>query len=374
MKHIAIFHPSSELYGADRIMVLAAKLLTDFIPVIYLPSEGVLKAYILQEIPNAIVVINPKMPVIARAMFSPKGLITVLQNSAKFNKTLVLENNKYQFDLFYVNTLACSLLLPLLKKFNVKIITHVHEILERPRIAAYITAKLAFTYSHTVISVSKAVKDNLHRITKNKKAKSIVVHNGIDAIQTVSKNIESKKISFYLFGRIKPEKGQWYLIEALSKIPKDMLNKATFTLVGGTLKGKEYLLNDLKEQIAKHNLENFITLKGFTNNITQEISNADVCLVPSLMKDPFPTTVLEAMSASKVVIASNTGGAKEAITDQEDGFIIPANDATYFSNSIVKLIKTPELIPILSQRAKITFDKKFTTQVFKEKWKKTILS
>ena len=45
------------------------------------------------------------------------------------------------------------------------------------------------------------------------------------------------------------------------------------------------------------------------------------------MKDPFPTTVLEAMSAGKAVIASDTGGAKEAIDDNETGFLITANES-----------------------------------------------
>jgi len=372
MKYIAIFHPSSELYGADRIMVLAAKLLTEYIPVIYLPSEGVLKDYILKEIPNAIVVINKNMPIISRAMFSCKGVVTTLKNLFKFNTTLIYEHKKYNFKLLYVNTLACSLVLPILKKFNTKTITHVHEILEHPRIAAYITAKIAFTYSNTVISVSKAVKDNLHRITYSKNCNSIVVHNGINAMRTIERTNTNDKISFYLFGRIKPEKGQWYLLEALSKISKKTLEKAHFTLVGGTLKGKEFLLEDLHKKIKEYHLEKFITLKGFTNNISAELSNADVCLVPSLMKDPFPTTVLEAMSAAKVVIASNTGGAKEAITHKQDGFIIPANKPIEFSKIITQLIVNPTLISDVSTKAQKTFNSKFTTLVFKENWKNAI--
>ena len=45
MKKIAIFHPSNELYGADRIMVLAAKALKNYKAIIYLP-----KAVTLEEI------------------------------------------------------------------------------------------------------------------------------------------------------------------------------------------------------------------------------------------------------------------------------------------------------------------------------------
>lgn len=55
------------------------------------------------------------------------------------------------------------------------------------------------------------------------------------------------------------------------------------------------------------------------------MSNADVCLVPSLMKDSFSTTVLEAMSASKAVMTINHVGVKEAVLDKETGFWVNPN-------------------------------------------------
>ena len=48
----------------------------------------------------------------------------------------------------------------------------------------------------------------------------------------------------------------------------------------------------------------------------------DFALVPSNMPDPFPTTVLEAMSIGLPVIATNNGGAKEAIIDNVTGLLI----------------------------------------------------
>ncbi len=49
-----------------------------------------------------------------------------------------------------------------------------------------------------------------------------VVHKGIDAIKVVS-NEPKEGLNFYLFGRIKPEKEQWFWIETLALIPIDKL-------------------------------------------------------------------------------------------------------------------------------------------------------
>jgi len=263
------------------------------------------------------------------------------------------------------------MLLPALRAIDSTIITHVHEILENPKIIAKLTAMIAFKYSHTVVSVSLAVQQNLHRLCTKRKAKSIVVHNGIPSIKT-STQIRDNNLTFYLFGRIKPEKGQWYLIEALKLIPKKELKKTKFYLVGGTLEGKEHLKLDLEHQIRVNGLERFVTLKEFTNDISIDMSFADVCLVPSLMKDPFPTTVLEAMSAGKTVISTDTGGAKEAIKHNETGIIIPADKPKVFATEIRKLINDRFLICKMGTNAKQTFNNHFTINHFNRRWKSAI--
>lgn len=367
MKKIAVFHPSSELYGADRIMVNAVKALPDFQPVIYLPSKGVLVDFIKNEIPEAEVIIQPNMPIICRAMFGLKGGLEMVTKLVKFRRFVRKENRKYSFDKIYVNTLACSFLLPALKSLKLPIITHVHEILDTPKIAAKVTAKLAFSYSNTVISVSKAVQDNLHRFAQSRKAKSIVVHNGILPVPEVELT-RPKGISFYLFGRIKPEKGQWYLLEAIRLIPKNELKNVQFNLVGGTLEGRENLKTALEEKIKEYGLSGIVRLKPFTKDISLEMSKADVCLIPSLMKDPFPTTVLEAMSTGKAVVVSDTGGAKEAISHNKTGLLITSDNAELFASTLRRLIHEPDLIKSIGEMARKAFYENFTLQHFNQRW------
>jgi glycosyltransferase involved in cell wall biosynthesis len=371
MKTIAVFHPSVELYGADRILVNALKVMDEYRPIIYLPKSGPLVTFIEQEIPYAKVVICEDLPIIYRAMFTPSGAVSFMKKYRRFSRFFSKENNYYNFEIAYVNTLACSFLLRILNQQKIKSFTHVHEILERPKIAAVITSKLAFRYSELVISVSRAVEQNLIGKRIIRKRKSVIVHNGILPIPDCKKQ-KSDKVNFYLFGRIKPEKGQWYLLDALANLPKEVLKKAKFNLVGGTLAGKEFLKTDLLTKIHELGLTDFVNLKGFTSDISGEMAKADVCLVPSLMKDPFPTTVLEAMSAGKAVITTNTGGAKEAILNGGMGFVIPPNRPDIFAQTIQKLILEPSLSTKVGQKAKSEFEKRFTMEQFRLRWTKMI--
>ena len=365
---IAVFHPSAELYGADRILVNALKAIPNEInKKVYLFRGGPLTNLIESEVENAEVIIRPDMPVIYRKIFTPFGVVKFSIEWFKFLFFLRNENKINHFTSGYVNTLSCSFILPLLSMLGVKRFVHVHEIIDNPKLIGALTAWIAQLFSNKIVCVSNAVLIGLKRYVKHIDLKGVVIHNGISAVEVDQKK-KSSTINFYLFGRIKPEKGQWFLIEALAKIAKEKLKNTKFILMGGVVDGQEEVLIELEEKISLYGLENNVEIRDFAPNIADAMSNADVCLIPSLMKDPFPTTVLEAMSAAKPVITTNHGGAKEAVLDQETGFLVNPNNTDELASSIVNLIDRKKELPRLGARAKLRYQKLFTTKRFNTKW------
>jgi glycosyltransferase involved in cell wall biosynthesis len=334
---------------------------------IYLPRYGPLVDFIKKEIPSAEINIIGFMPLIQRSMLSVRGMISVIKSSYKFQAFFKSEHEKQKFTLVYVNTLASVLSLLSIRKLNVPKLIHVHEIIEKPRFVAKITAEIAMKYAVKVICVSQAVKDNII-INSSRDASHVqVLRNGIKPINEIT-HLPNFKVEFYLFGRIKPEKGQWYLLEALSHLHEDVLKCANFNLVGGTANGSDHLLDELNEIINAQQLADKINIIGFTPDISKLLSKADVCLIPSLMKDPFPTTVLEAMSLGKTIITTDGGGAKEAISNGESGIIIPVNQSTLFAQKIKEVIMDRKMAENLGRNAKIAFETNFTEEHFSEKW------
>ncbi|MFT4661432.1 MAG: glycosyltransferase involved in cell wall biosynthesis [Glaciecola sp.] len=365
---IAVFHPSAELYGADRILVTALKAIPGKVhKKVYLFRAGTLVNLIESEVENVEVIIRPDMPVIYRKIFSPIGIFKFLKEWVMFLFFLRNENQQNKFASGYVNTLSCSFLLPLLWMLRIKRFVHVHEIIDSPKVIGVITAWVSLLFSNKIVCVSNAVLLGLKRYAKQIERKGVVIHNGISAIE-VNQKKKSEAIHFYLFGRIKPEKGQWFLIEALGTIAKDKLKNAKFILMGGVIDGEENVLVELQEKIEGYGLQNNVIIKDFAPNIAEAMSDADVCLIPSLMKDPFPTTVLEAMSAAKPVITTNHGGAKEAVLDQETGLLINPNNIEEFANSIISLIDRKTELPQLGANAKKRYQNLFTTSHFNKKW------
>lgn len=371
MKKIAIFHPSSELYGADRVLVNALKTLPNHVEKhVYLKFQGPLIDYLQEEVPNVKVKVSSYMPIIYRKIFTPIGILNYLVNYILFAGFFINEMNHHKFKSVYFNTMSVSFLAPFIWALRIPSFIHVHEIIDKPKLIGWFTSKISYLFTKKVICVSWAVKRNLLTYQKDRRKRFLVLHNGIDQIQIKNKVSNDAILQFYLFGRIMPKKGQWFLLDSLKNIPCRELKKAHFTLVGGVLEGNEFLLDNLTKQRRELGLEEYVSIKGFTPSIADPMSEADVCLVPSLMKDPFPTTVLEAMSAGRPVIATNHGGAKEAIVDGRTGFLVDPNNVKQLSDSIRKMIENKDRVGEMGKEAKVRFSSHYTMEIFKSNWLK----
>ena len=128
------------------------------------------------------------------------------------------------------------------------------------------------------------------------------------------------------------------------------------------------------EDINLADLNDTVIVHGFDPKASEKIQQLDCCLVPSLMQDPFPTTVLEAMRASKIVIATNHGGAKEVIESGVNGFSINPNDVEQLSSVLSKVAcMTVAERQLMGENARKKYSNEFTVEQFKKRFI-TILS
>ena len=117
-------------------------------------------------------------------------------------------------------------------------------------------------------------------------------------------------------GRLAEEKGIYLLLEIAKQLPE-----IQFKIAGD---GPE--LENVKCKMENEKLLN-VELLGFVENerLQELIAGARLVVVPSLWYEPSPLSVLEAMAAGKVVVASRIGGIPDLIEDGRTGFLIPTN-------------------------------------------------
>lgn len=355
---ILFVHPSVELYGADKILLYILQMLCEKHEItVLIPKDGILTEHIKSVSPKIKVDIVKDLPIV----HSKLKFIDYLKLPLKILKCGRIYK-KQKFDYCFCNTLASILLL--FAGFSKNRVLYVHEIISS-KFLNFGFSVLAKMGAKKVVCVSNHVKKNL-LFSK----KYVVVHNGIpDIAKGFTKNEiqPDGKIRFVLPGRFMPQKGQWFLIDSLLKLSDEYKNKIRICLYGSAPPFKPELFSELKNKIKESGLEKTISLHGFTQNITDIYKNANVVLVPSLMADPFPTTVLEALMFSRPVIATNHGGASEILEDSFSRMIKP-NDTAGFCDAIKFFVDNEDLIDGFAKCAREKFDSCLTSEKYEERF------
>lgn len=354
---ILFIHPSVELYGADKILLYILKMLyKKHEVVVLLPKIGILNEEIRKISSNIEIKIYPNLPIV----HSKLSFFDYLKLPFRIIKCIRLFDKK--FDYCFCNTLAT--ILCLFSRFSKKRVLYIHEIIANKFLNFGFSILCKFG-ANKVVCVSEHVKDNL-LFSKNYS----VIHNGIPDI--AEDFMENKinadgKIRFALPGRFMPQKGQWFLIEALKKLDDEYKKKILIDLYGSAPPFKSELLNTLNQEISRNNLDSIISLHNFTQNIQDIYLNANVILVPSLMADPFPTTVLESLMFSRPVIATNHGGASEILEDSFSRMIIP-DDIEGFCIAIKYFIDNQQLIEKFSVAARKKYCSCLNLETYEKKF------
>jgi glycosyltransferase involved in cell wall biosynthesis len=352
-KTILYIHQSAELYGSDKALYYIVNEINsnpNFNAIVVIPNDGPLKD--LLEKNNIRVIVFPVIKV-ARSFFKFKNIITlpfVIANATKKLKK-VLENEN--IDIVHSNTLAVLLGAFFAKRYRIKHIWHVHEIIKKPKIVSVIYPLLVRYFSIKVVFNSKASKEVLCKGNKRLTRKSIINLNGMDRNAHIATNLEQKTIRKELFGaesddivialvgRISKWKGQKLLLESFSMLNKKHQN-LKLVFVGSAPPNQNYLVNELQSKIGALKLNDFCRIIPFQENIWKIWDSIDLAVVPSTEPEPFGLVALEAMLAKKPVIAANHGGLKEIVLDSETGYLFSPNNSEELKNVIEKLILNKE--------------------------------
>lgn len=373
MKIVLFFHPSSDLYGSDKILISIIKNYNTYEKILVLQKTGPLVEVLQKECPDLIIHFEPDIPLFVKKHMTLKGVIRFIYFLIKFNFISKKLQYKFKPNIVYLNTLATSPIVLFFSKKTTKVI-HVHEILKNSNIFHRIINSIAINYCNYAICVSKAVLNNMVIARPQLKHKLKLIYNGVNfntsnhenASQNLNTyNIKKNKINFALIGRIKPShKGQYLLLDAISLIQKEILNNAHFYIIGSTVDGQEYMLNDVVNKIKSYDLEDCTTILPFVEKIELVYKMIDVILVPSIVDDSFPTTVLEGMFFSKPIIGTKVGGIPEMIVNDKTGFITNPNDPFDLSEKIKYFILNREKIREMGELSKLYFDNNFSEEIF----------
>ena len=243
-----------------------------------------------------------------------KGLAAL---TSSFFSTIRALFGKYDVIHYHAEGPSAMLLIPHI--FGIRTVATIHGLdWQRAKWGGLATKYLKFgewvaaKYADEVIVLSSNVQEYFKE-KYNRKTKFI--SNGIDRLQSIPPSIieqkwNLKKDEYILFlGRIVPEKGLSYLIDAFKKV-----NTAKKLVIAGGASDTNEFMDEIKEKSSK---DDRIIFTGFVQGreLEELYSNAYVYVLPSDLEG-MPISLLEAMSYGNCCLVSDIPECKEVVEDK----------------------------------------------------------
>ena len=195
-----------------------------------------------------------------------------------------------------------------------------------------------------LIAASRAIEDLLveEGVARDR---VVTVHEGIDPDRVLVAPPANIHAEFWLpahapivgnVAALVPHRGQRYLIDAAVLVLRTVPD-ARFVILGEGELGAH-----LEHQIREHRLEKHVILAGFRPDVMSFHRSFDLFVLSSVTEG-LGTSLLDAMAASKAIVATRTGGIPEVVVDGETGLLVPPRDATSLAAAIVRLLRDHRL-------------------------------
>lgn len=368
--NILILGASSDLYGGSKILAIVANILQEgkHKPIVVVSEHGEL----IGELNRLGVEVRiVRLGILRRKYFSVPGILNRIKVNRSAWKTLGKLIDEEKIDIVYSNTTGVLIGAFLAKKKNIKHIWHIHEIITKPKTFTRILGRLVNKYADNVIVVSDAVKNHWKEYINTTNINRI--YNGIDtSIYTRSEGLLRKELNLKetdlvigMIGRVNHWKGQDFFID----IVRQILNHepdTKFIIAGDAYPGNEHLVNKMLDRLNNELPPQSVFYIGYRTDIPSILKSIDIFVLPSILPDPFPTVILEAMASSKPVVATNHGGALEMVAHMETGIIIPHDNVEESAGEILKLIRDREKMVTMGELGNIRINTLFSLEKFRE--------
>ena len=222
--------------------------------------------------------------------------------------------------------------------------------------------RVSLRFIDAVVLVNKGMVD--HPAFKgNRRISPCVVNNGIPQksptadveIDPIINAFCHDRFVIGALGRLSPEKGIHYLIDAFA-ILQDRNKSARLLLLGD---GEQRQL--LESKIRKLGLEGRVLMPGYLADAARYLSSISVLAMPSLTEG-MPITLLEAMRAGIPIVASKVGGIPHVLMDEKSALLVPPGDPDDLAHAIGRLYDQPAMGQALAGEARLEFQRRYTSE------------
>lgn len=156
-----------------------------------------------------------------------------------------------------------------------------------------------------------------------------------------------------VIARLDLQKGFVYLLNAVATL------RHSFPALRLLIVGEGPDRARIEQMVSGHNLGGLVTFAGQQSDMPGVYAAIDIFVLPSL-NEGLPMTLLEAMAASKPIIATRVGAVATVVTHGETGWLVEPADEAGLTNALSHLLADGELRRRLAEKARAHVEQHYT--------------
>jgi glycosyltransferase involved in cell wall biosynthesis len=279
--------------------------------------------------------------------------------------------DRERIDLVHVNSAQVPAATLAARGMGIPGVVHVRFLVEKPRLYRSVIARLTDGFADRIVCISNAVA---RMFLENGVApeRLAIIPNGIDPGLFSASSGEVLRTSLGLrretpligtVGRLHPVKGIEHLLDAMPSILRTVPGAHCVVVGEAEHAGFDDYAAGLRERVRLHRLEARVHFTGFLADIAEVMRALDCFVLPAASPaspEPFGRVVVEAMAASRPVVATQAGGPAEIVVHGETGLLVPPAEPEALATAISKLLCDSDLSRRFGEAGRERMEEKYS--------------
>lgn len=208
------------------------------------------------------------------------------------------------------------------------------------------------TQGERVIAISAFIASHMRRLYGVPANRIKIIPRGVDLYRFDPAQVSAERVIslandwrlddgmpvIMLPGRLTRWKGQGVFIEAVAKLARKDIR---CLIVGGDQGRSEYRA-ELEALVERHDLGEVVRIVDHCDDMPAAYMLCDVVVLASTDPEAFGRVVIEGQALGRPIIATDHGGAAEAVTENETGWLVPPGDTDALSAALANVLALDE--------------------------------
>lgn len=193
--------------------------------------------------------------------------------------------------------------------------------------------------------------------------------NGVDTEKFLPVASQVKQgVHLITVGRLAQVKNQQLLIQAMACLTSQHGYRHIHLSIFGEGECRPHL-QALIDELA---LSSYCRLAGQCDNVAQQLSSADVFILPSFAEG-ISNTILESMACGIPVVASNVGGNMQLVKHDYSGYLFASDNVQELVDGLIQYIEKPELRTLHGLNARQRVNENFSLNKMVDRYQQLYL-